>query len=258
MALRAWLIKNVCTDTLTDDHVIDVEEQHRLFGIERSWLNFLTFDAFEICRLRVTIAMVEADRKEQTVYPPLGDVHRWSQLCAPECVKVVIIGQDPYHEGSASGLAFGTVPGGKVPPSLLNIYKEMHRTVPGFKIPCSGFLDPLCSEGVLLLNTTFTVIRGQPGSHETYGWQVLCDKVIGQLSRRMDKLVFMLWGRNAQDKEYLIDGSRHLILKSSHPSPRVRLSKTPFAGNGHFVKANAYLSQHGKTPVDWTVLNNSV
>lgn len=257
MALRAWLLQNVCAHDSGSDRTVDVEEQHRLFGIERVWLNFLAFDQFEIRRLCSTVAMVEADRKERTVYPPSDDVHRWSRLCAPDQVRVVIIGQDPYHEGSASGLAFGTVPGGKIPPSLLNIYKEMHRTIQGFQMPNSGFLDPLCSEGVLLLNSVFTVIQGQPGSHETYGWQVLCDRAISQLSRRTEHLVFMLWGRSAQEKEYLIDNNRHLVLKSSHPSPRVRLSKTPLIGNDHFVKANRYLTQHGKPPVDWTVLNTA-
>lgn len=258
MALRAWMLKNIPDDSDSTDVYRDVDIYADSLMIDREWLRFLTLDEFEVRRLQHVMELVTRDRQEGTVYPPPQDVHRWSQLCRPDAVRVVILGQDPYHEGSASGLAFGTTQGRPIPPSLLNIFKELRRTVPGFSIPADGYLDPWCGQGVLLLNSVFTVIAGRPGSHGDLGWHLLCDKILRKISSRLRNVVFMLWGRFAHAKEYLLDSSKHLILKSCHPSPRVVSAKSPFLGNNHFVLANEYLVSHGRDPVDWTVVCTQV
>lgn len=257
MALRAWMLENIRDDRVHRglSEETDVRDQ-RVLGIHESWLRFLDLSPGQIAHLKRVGELVSLDRARDVVYPEPDDVHRWSRLCDPRRVRVVIVGQDPYPEGSASGLAFGTVPGGDVPPSLMNIFRELARTVDDFDIPSTGCLDAWCREGVLLLNSVFTVLRGRPGSHGHLGWQTLCDGVIRTLSDRRDGLVFMLWGTDAQRKEHLIDATRHLILKSAHPSPRAQSSKTPFLGNGHFASANEYLSRRGDR-VDWTVLTRS-
>lgn len=251
------MLQNIPDDRGPSTSVHHTEQALRL-GIDQEWVTFLDLDCFEISRLAHVTSSVENDRATTVVYPATDNVHRWSRACKPGDVRVVVVGQDPYHDGSASGLAFGTVPGGKIPPSLHNIFKELCRSVPDFRMPAHGCLDQWCSEGVLLLNSVFTVIRGKPGSHDTLGWNILSDKVIRKLSEKRDRIVFMLWGRNAQDKEYLINQTKHLILKSSHPSPRVVCSKTPFLGNGHFVKANEYLVRHGHPAVNWNIINTQV
>lgn len=231
------------------------EQDLSALGIDLDWIRFLNLDDFEADQLITTTKIANVDRERYIVYPPLEDVHRWSRLCKPEDVKVVILGQDPYPDGSASGLAFGTVEGGEIPPSLLNIFKELERSMPSFQRPRDGCLDNWCPQGVLLLNSIFTVIRGKPGSHSSLGWQMLCGKIVRQLSVKLDAIVFMLWGRSAQEMEYLIDTGRHLVLKSSHPSPRVTVTATPFLGNGHFLKANEFLHNRGRLPIDWAAIN---
>lgn len=257
MALRDWMLRNI-PDEEDGELPFSNEEQSEILGLDPRWTSFLRFDRFEFDRLRAVIGSVNARRTAVTVYPPADSVHRWSHLCGPDNVRVVIVGQDPYHDGSASGLAFGTIPGARPPPSLMNIYRELARSVPPFVPPPDGNLDPWCTQGVLLLNSVFTVEKGRPGSHENLGWQLLCDKVIRSISVERQNIVFMLWGRQAQEKEYLIDATRHLVLKSSHPSPKAIGARLPFYGNGHFAKANDYLTQNGKAAVVWSVLSQSM
>ncbi|AFK83948.1 B114 [miniopterid betaherpesvirus 1] len=254
MALRTWMLENIMDDSRKIASSTNPADQAKLLGIDIEWLRFLQLDDVEFGKIKGVHDAVTRDRYRYVVYPAPENVHRWSRLCRPGDVKAVIVGQDPYHDGSACGLAFGTVPGGKIPPSLGNIYKELTRSIVGFIAPSSGCLDAWCKEGVLLINSVFTVIKGKPGSHETLGWQLLCDKVIASVSKNNENVVFMLWGKHAQEKEYLIDGGKHLILKSSHPSPRVTSTRSPFVGNGHFATANEYLSRRGDIMINWCAI----
>lgn len=258
MALRRWLLENVAVYDIqhVDGELTDYKEYAERLGIEESWLRFMKPTPRQISQLLQITDKVDRERRLITIYPPKGDVHRWSRLCNSGSVKVVIIGQDPYHDGSACGIAFGTTQDRHAPPSLVTVFRELSRTVPNFRIPESGCLDAWCHQGVLLINTVFTVIKDRPGSHNDLGWQMLSDRAVQALSEQRDGLVFMLWGLQAQKKEYLIDSTKHLILKSSHPSPRAQGAKNPFIGNNHFVLANEYLSRQG-SKVDWNVLGGT-
>lgn len=164
-------------------------------------------------------------------------------------VKVVIIGQDPYHgPGQAHGLCFSVQPGVKTPPSLVNIYKELKRDL-NIDIVSHGNLQHWAEQGVLLLNTSLTVEHGIAGSHAKIGWQTFTDKIIEVASLQQGHLVFLLWGAHAQSKEKLIDVSKHLVLKSVHPSPLS--AHRGFIGNGHFSRCNKFLVQHALNPIDW-------
>lgn len=255
MALRQWMLRHIAVHDVHNEPQESEQTNAGLIGLHESWTSFLKLSREQIAGLVSITERVDRERKSSVIYPDKEDVHRWSRLCYPQEVCVVIVGQDPYHDGSACGLAFGTTRDRPAPPSLVTIFKELRRTIPNFVVPDSGCLDPWCREGVLLINSVFTVIKGRPGSHESIGWQILCDRVLRSLSERMEGIVFMLWGLQAQRKECLLDANKHLILKSSHPSPRAQGSKTPFVGNNHFVLANEYLSKRGKC-VDWNVLGN--
>ena len=166
-------------------------------------------------------------------------------------VKVVILGQDPYHgPGQAHGLCFSVPNGVKPPPSLMNIFKELKSDI-GFAIPANGNLESWANQGVFLLNATLTVRATQAGSHQKQGWEIFTDNVISTLSQNREKLVFILWGRFAHDKEKLIDESKHLILKAAHPSPLSAYSG--FWGCKHFSKINEYLKENGITEIDWQI-----
>lgn len=255
MALREWMLKHIAIHDVSHNGVMEINQRHiELLGIHEVWLSFLKLPSEKLSDLIRITERIDRERITNTIYPEKNDVHRWSRLCFPHNVRVVIIGQDPYHDGNGSGIAFGTTRDKPPPPSLVTVFKELLRTIPGFVVPQSGCLDPWCQEGVLLINTIFTVIKGRPGSHETVGWQILSDYILRSLSEHLDGLVFMLWGLQAQKKEYLLDSKKHLILKSSHPSPRAQGSKNPFVGNNHFILANEYLGKRGKC-VDWNVLN---
>lgn len=164
-------------------------------------------------------------------------------------VKVVILGQDPYHgEGQANGLSFSVNDGVKIPPSLQNIFKEIYDEL-GITPPESGNLERWAKQGVLLLNSTLTVRENEPGSHQHQGWEIFTDEVIKIISAEKEHVVFMLWGKYAQSKEPLIDGSKHLILKAAHPSPFSAYNG--FFGCDHFLNANVYLSKLGIEPINW-------
>jgi uracil-DNA glycosylase len=192
-------------------------------------------------------------RKEKAagkqIYPPGSLIFSALNSTPLDQVKVVIIGQDPYHgHGQAHGLCFSVQPGVPVPPSLLNIYKELKRDLK-LEIPQHGNLQHWADQGVLLLNTSLTVEHGIAGSHAKIGWQRLTDRIIEVVSERRAHLVFMLWGAHAQGKAKLIDDTRHLVLKSAHPSPLS--AHRGFIGNGHFSRANQYLVDRGILPIDW-------
>ncbi|WP_287596523.1 uracil-DNA glycosylase [Thermomonas sp.] len=185
------------------------------------------------------------------IYPPGRDIFAAFDATPFDTVKVVILGQDPYHgAGQAHGLCFSVPPGVPVPPSLLNIYKELERDT-GFLRPDHGCLLPWAQRGVLLLNSVLTVEDGKPGSHQGRGWEGFTDHVVDVLNREREGLVFLLWGSYAQKKGAVIDGRRHRVLKAPHPSPLS--AHRGFLGCGHFSAANQYLARCGKTPIDWSL-----
>lgn len=182
-------------------------------------------------------------------FPPAGQIFRAFDLCPFDKVRVVIIGQDPYHDfNQAHGLCFSVQEGVPAPPSLLNIYKELQRDL-AKPIPSSGDLTHWAQQGVLLLNATLTVEAHKAGSHQGKGWEELTDAAIQALNNQRSNIVFMLWGSYAQRKGQFIDRKRHLVLTAVHPSPLS--AYRGFIGCGHFSKANEYLLQHGQPPINW-------
>ena len=183
----------------------------------------------------------------KTIYPDMHDIFNALKYTPYKDVKIVILGQDPYHEpGQAHGLAFSVKKGVKIPPSLVNIYKELHSDI-GFKIPSHGCLIQWAEQGVLLLNTVLTVRRGEANSHRAKGWERFTDTVISKLNEREEGIVFILWGANARSKKCLITNPAHLIIESVHPSPLS--ANKGFFGGRYFSRANTFL----KEPVDWTI-----
>jgi uracil-DNA glycosylase len=186
------------------------------------------------------------------VYPKPSDVFNAFDLTPFNEVKVVILGQDPYHGANqAHGLSFSVQKGVAIPSSLKNIYKELQADIPGFNIPSHGDLSSWAKQGVLLLNATLTVRAGEPGSHQKMGWEQFTDKAIEVLSAEKSGLVFMLWGRYAQAKASLIDPTKHVVLTAAHPSPFSAYNG--FFGCTHFSKANAYLVKKGEKPIIWQI-----
>lgn len=186
----------------------------------------------------------------KVIYPPGHLIFNAYNSVSPSDIKIVIIGQDPYHNpGEAMGLSFSVPKGINIPPSLKNIYKELATDV-GFNMPNHGDLTSWTSEGVFLLNAVLTVEKNKPASHRDYGWQAFTDFTIRYLSENYKNIVFMLWGNFAKNKKTLIDSSKHLVLESAHPSP---LAGNAFQGCKHFSKANEYLTRHGKLAVNWQV-----
>jgi uracil-DNA glycosylase len=183
------------------------------------------------------------------IYPPAELVYNALELCAPKKTKVVILGQDPYHgKDQAMGLAFSVLGGTKIPPSLMNIFKELKSDV-GMPIPQSGNLSHWANQGVLLLNATLTVEAENAGSHQGKGWEQFTDHIIKTISAKQQHVVFILWGNYAQAKSNLIDESKHLILTAPHPSPLS--AHRGFFGSKHFSQTNEYLQQHKITPIEW-------
>lgn len=185
------------------------------------------------------------------IYPPGSLIFNALNSTPLPNVRVVIIGQDPYHgPGQAHGLCFSVLPGVPVPPSLQNIFKELKRDL-NIDPPNHGCLQEWANQGVLLLNTSLTVEQGLAGSHARLGWQTFTDRIISVVSQYSEQVVFLLWGSHAQSKLPLIDAERHLVLKSAHPSPLS--AHRGFLGNGHFSQTNQYLQAHGKTPIEWAL-----
>lgn len=216
--------------------------------IEESWKEHLQQE-FEKPYFRTLTDFVRKEYAARTVYPPAKLIFNAFDSCPFNKVKVVIVGQDPYHEpGQAHGLCFSVNDGVQIPPSLVNIYKEIEDDL-GIPAPRSGDLTRWAKQGVLLLNATLTVQAHRAGSHQGKGWEEFTDAAIKRLAEERDHLVFILWGAYAQRKGASIDANRHLILKSPHPSPLS--AHRGFFGNKHFSKANDYLSAHNMEPVRW-------
>ncbi|CDS13047.1 hypothetical protein LRAMOSA05231 [Lichtheimia ramosa] len=190
---------------------------------------------------------------KKTIFPPAPQIYSWSNYTPPSKVKVVIIGQDPYHNyNQAHGLCFSVVKGVKVPPSLVNIYKAISRDYPDFKTPNHGFLENWAKQGVLLLNTSLTVRAHDAGSHAGKGWEKFTDAIISHLSEKNAHIVFMLWGSHAQSRSGRINKSKHLVLKSVHPSPLS--AHRGFFECGHFKAANEYLVKNARSAINWNCL----
>ena len=194
---------------------------------------------------------LEEERKENTVYPPEEDVFNALKFSAYSDTKVVILGQDPYHEpDQAHGLCFSVNKGIKTPPSLVNIYKEIQSDL-GLIPPRHGYLADWAKQGVLLLNTVLTVRKGEANSHRGKGWEAFTDRIVEELNKREKPLVFILWGANAKSKEAVITNKEHMILAGAHPSPLSAFNG--FFGRGYFSKANRFLEITGQEPVDWRI-----
>ncbi len=216
--------------------------------IEPSWRDALA-DEWTKPYFSGLVAFVRNAYATSQVFPPARNIFAAFDACPFEDVKVVILGQDPYHgPGQANGLCFSVAPGVPIPRSLVNIFREVHDDT-GAPIPADGDLSRWAKQGVMLLNATLTVEAHRAGSHQGRGWEQFTDAVVEKLNSSRDGLVFILWGSYAARKGQLIDRSRHLVLTSAHPSPLS--ASRGFFGNHHFSLANDYLRSHGKTPVIW-------
>jgi uracil-DNA glycosylase len=218
--------------------------------IEESWKTQLQ-NEFQKPYFEALTRFIKEEVKNGKVIYPLGpDIFRAFEFTPFDNVKVVILGQDPYHNpGEAMGLSFSVPEGIKIPPSLKNIYKEIKEDL-GLEVPQHGDLTYWAKQGVFLLNAMLTVEKNKAGSHKDIGWQIFTNAVIQTLSAQKNNLVFMLWGNFAKSKKELIDSSKHLVLEAAHPSP---LAGGAFFGCRHFSKANDFLKNNGMTPLDWRV-----
>lgn len=217
-------------------------------NIDPSWKPYLATE-FNQPYFEQLVTFVKQEYAQYTIYPPAKQIFRAFDLCQFEDTKVVILGQDPYHGAKqANGLCFSVSPEVAMPPSLINIFKEIKDDL-GQPMPANGDLTRWGQQGVLLLNATLTVRAGQPGSHQHKGWETFTDAVISILSQNKQNLVFLLWGNYARQKEVLIDTQKHLALKSPHPSPYS--ADRGFFGNHHFSKTNDYLIAHRLAPIEW-------
>jgi len=218
--------------------------------IEDSWKEILKNEFLSPYFAELKTFLVD-EKKKYVVYPPGSSIFSAFDHTPFDKVKVVIIGQDPYHgKGQANGLCFSVADSIKIPPSLVNIFKELNSDL-GIPLPVSGNLEKWARQGILLLNATLTVRANQAGSHQNKGWEIFTDNVIRALSEKREGLIFILWGAFAQAKEKLIDLSKHHILKAAHPSPFSAYNG--FFGCKHFSKTNELLVQMGKEPIDWNL-----
>ncbi len=220
--------------------------------LEKSWLSVLEGE-FEKDYMKNLKSFLQSQKQnKQVVYPQSSEIFNAFHLTPFHDVKVVILGQDPYHgAGQAHGLSFSVKEGVKLPPSLQNIYKELNTDIDGFKTPNHGNLTHWAEQGVLLLNATLTVSAGTPGSHQKQGWEAFTDAAIKAVSEKKTGVVFILWGRFAQEKIRLIDQSKHFIIKSAHPSPFSAYNG--FFGSKPFSQTNELLKKQGLKEIDWQV-----
>lgn len=223
-----------------------------MVNLGNSWDEILKGEFQKPYYLKLRQFLVE-EYQTKTIYPHMNNIFNALKLTAYEEVKVVILGQDPYHgPNQAHGLSFSVQPGIKTPPSLLNMYKELNDDL-GCFIPNNGYLIPWAKQGVLLLNTVLTVREGEANSHRNKGWETFTDEIIKKLNERQKPIVFLLWGNNAKEKIKYITNPNHYILTTVHPSP---LSATRgFMGCKHFSKTNKILKDVGEEPIDWQIPN---
>lgn len=217
-------------------------------NLNKQWQLFLS-DEFQKEYFKILIEFIDDEYKTKTIYPKYENIFRAFNLLNPDEVKVVIIGQDPYHGlNQANGLAFSVIPPSKIPPSLRNIYKELVDDI-GCNTPANGDLTLWAEQGVLLFNTVSTVIESHANSHQGKGWEELSDAIIKKLSDKFENIVFILWGAPSRKKSGLIDENKHFIISSAHPSPLS--AYRGFFGSKPFSKANKYLELKGKEVITW-------
>ena len=222
-----------------------------MIKITKEWDEILS-EEFSSASYNNLRSFLKTEYTTRVIYPPMFDIFNSMKNTPFEDIKAVIIGQDPYHEeGQAMGLSFSVPKGQKIPPSLVNIYKEIEMEM-GVKMPSHGDLTGWAKQGVLLLNAVLTVRAHQANSHKNKGWEEFTDGIIKKISRDREGVVFLLWGANARAKKNLIDEKKHLILESAHPSPLSAYNG--FFGCGHFNKTNEYLTKNGLQPIDWSNL----
>lgn len=218
-------------------------------NIHQSWKDVLS-EEFEKPYFNTLVSFVKEQYQNNVCYPKGPQIFSAFDHCHFDDVKVVIIGQDPYHgPGQANGLSFSVNDGIPFPPSLQNIFREINTDL-GKNIPATGNLERWANQGVLLLNATLTVRQGEAGSHQGKGWEIFTDAVIKKISEQKEKVVFLLWGGFAQKKGLIIDANKHLVLKSGHPSP-LSANRGFWFGNKHFSMTNQYLKALGKNEIDW-------
>ena len=218
----------------------------------KSWPVFIENEQQQDYFIRLNQFLSEQQSMNKVIFPPKADIYRAFELTPVKKVKVVVIGQDPYHgEGQAHGLAFSVRPGVKIPPSLVNIYKELAQDIPSFSIPSHGDLTHWAKQGLLMLNTVLTVEQSLAHSHAKAGWEVFTDHVLDYLNSLPQPLIFVLWGSHAIKKGRLITHEHHTILSGPHPSPLS--AYRGFLGCGHFSKINQQLIKNGLEPIDWQV-----
>ena len=219
--------------------------------LNKNWVDLMKNESV-LAWLEEIIGKVELSRSNQNIFPKRDDVFKGLNIVDPDLVKVVILGQDPYHRfKQANGLAFSVPAGVSIPPSLLNIYKELHHDI-STELPTHGDLSCWAKQGVLLLNSVLSVIESKPGSHRNLGWEIITDEIILALSRSRTNLVFMLWGGFARSKKHLIETSNHLVLEAPHPSPLS--AYRGFFGSKHFSQANAFLKRNDVEIIHWDCL----
>ncbi|MCH8518428.1 uracil-DNA glycosylase [Candidatus Gracilibacteria bacterium] len=218
--------------------------------LEASWKETLAGEFEKTYFQDIKSFLVSEIQAGKIIYPHPKNIFTALNICPLHAVKVVILGQDPYHgEGQAHGLSFSVQDGIKLPPSLRNIYKELKLEYPDFQIPESGSLTHWAEQGVLLLNSILTVESGNPASHSRIGWEIFTDAIISELSLRQTGIIFLLWGSFARSKKTLIDPSRHHILEAPHPSPFS--AHSGFFGCGHFTRVNEILAERGEKEIEW-------
>lgn len=223
--------------------------ERKPIDLEPGWLAQLEPEFDQPYMRQLKQFLLQQKQQGRVIYPASRQIFNAFNSAPLNRVKVVILGQDPYHgPGQAHGLCFSVQPGVALPPSLKNIFKELQRDLQ-CPPPSNGCLQPWAEQGVLLLNATLTVEQGRAGSHQNQGWEQFTDRAIERLNEARDGVVFMLWGSYAQKKAALLDGHRHLILKAPHPSPLS--AHRGFFGCGHFSRANDFLRSQGEAPIDW-------
>ncbi|MBQ3040359.1 MAG: uracil-DNA glycosylase [Clostridia bacterium] len=223
-----------------------------MVNLGNDWDNILSDEFKKDYYLKIR-EILKSEYRTQVIFPPMFDIFNALKYTSYKDTKVVILGQDPYHEvGQAHGLSFSVKKGIKIPPSLVNIYKELKTDI-GMEIPSHGELTSWAKQGVLLLNATLTVRQGQANSHQNIGWSIFTDEVIKKLNERSEPLVFILWGGNARSKKKYITNKSHLIIESAHPSPLSAYNG--FFGSRPFSRANEFLKSNGVKEINWNSVN---
>ncbi len=221
-------------------------------ALQNDWLEAVG-EEFKKPYYKELYEFVKEEYSTTTVYPPADDIFNALHLTPLKEVKVLVLGQDPYHGAhQAHGLSFSVLPGQRIPPSLRNIYQELHDDL-GCEIPNNGYLEKWAKQGVLMLNTVLTVRAHKPNSHQGKGWEHFTDAIIEAVNRQDRPVVYLLWGRPAQKKSSMLNNPKHLVLKAPHPSPYS--ADTGFFGCRHFSQANEFLQSHGISPIDWQIEN---